>query len=115
MFLYRPEYYKITQDENGNPTAGVGEVIIAKNRSGTVDTVRLRFIGKYTKFTDLDGFYTPIQDNFTDFNTPKPFPTTNSLENFEQGGTPPNAGGSMTFGSKANQARNLDEESEFPF
>jgi replicative DNA helicase len=116
MFLYRPEYYKITQDENGNPTAGVGEVIIAKNRSGTVDTVRLRFIGKYTKFTDLDGFYTPIQDNFTDFNSPKPFPTTNSLENFEQGGgNVPNAGGSMTFGSKANQPRNLDEEAEFPF
>ncbi|RYU97238.1 replicative DNA helicase [Emticicia agri] len=118
MFLYRPEYYKITQDENGNPTTGVGEVIIAKNRSGTVDTVRLRFIGKYTKFTDLDGFYTPIQDGFGDFNAPKPFPSTNSLENFEQGGSPPNAGnasGSMTFGSKANQARNLDEENEFPF
>ncbi|GAB3506786.1 replicative DNA helicase [Emticicia fontis] len=116
MFLYRPEYYKITQDENGNPTAGVGEVIIAKNRSGTVDTVRLRFIGKYTKFTDLDGFYTPVQEGFTDFNSPKPFPSTNSLENFEQGGGNPNTGGgSMTFGSKANQARNLDEETEFPF
>lgn len=115
MFLYRPEYYKITQDENGNPTTGVGEVIIAKNRSGTVDTVRLRFIGKYTKFTDLDGFYTPIQDGFADINNPKPFPTTNALESFEQGGTPPNPGGAMTFGSKANQARNLDDETEFPF
>ncbi|WP_442892737.1 replicative DNA helicase [Emticicia sp. 17c] len=117
MFLYRPEYYKITQDENGNPTTGVGEVIIAKNRSGTVDTVRLRFIGKYTKFTDLDGFYTPIQEGFSDFNAPKPFPTTNALDSFEQGGGSPNAGagGAITFGSKANQPRNLDDEKEFPF
>lgn len=56
-FLYRPEYYGFTQDEAGNSVQGVGEVIIAKNRSGSLDTIQLRFIGKYTKFTDLDGFY----------------------------------------------------------
>ncbi|MGB3180819.1 MAG: replicative DNA helicase [Cyclobacteriaceae bacterium] len=54
MFLYRPEYYGITEDENGAPTQGVGEVIIAKHRNGGLDTVPLRFIGKYTRFTDLD-------------------------------------------------------------
>jgi replicative DNA helicase len=54
MFLYRPEYYGITQDEDNNSTAGVGEVIIAKHRNGSLDNVKLRFIGKYTKFTDLD-------------------------------------------------------------
>lgn len=54
MFLYRPEYYGITQDEDNNSTAGVGEVIIAKHRNGSLENVKLRFIGKYTKFTDLD-------------------------------------------------------------
>lgn len=54
MFLYRPEYYHITEDENGMPTQGVGEVIIAKHRNGSLDTARLKFIGKYTKFSDLD-------------------------------------------------------------
>jgi replicative DNA helicase len=54
MFLYRPEYYGITQDEDNNSTAGVGEVIIAKHRNGSLDNVKLRFIGKYTKFMDLD-------------------------------------------------------------
>ncbi len=49
-FLYRPEYYNITADENGNSTVGVGEVIIAKNRSGSLDTIQLRFISKFTKF-----------------------------------------------------------------
>ena len=54
MFLYRPEYYGITQDENGMPTQGIGEIIIAKHRNGSLENVQLKFIGKYTKFTDLD-------------------------------------------------------------
>ena len=55
MFLYRPEYYGITEDEGGASTAGVGEVIIAKHRNGSLENIKLRFIGRYTKFTDLDG------------------------------------------------------------
>lgn len=55
MFLYRPEYYKITVDEDGMPTQGTGEVIIAKHRNGSTGSVKLKFIGKYTKFGDLDG------------------------------------------------------------
>lgn len=53
-FLYRPEYYGIQYDEDQNPTAGVGEVIIAKHRNGSLETVKLRFIGELTKFTNLD-------------------------------------------------------------
>lgn len=54
LFLYRPEYYGIDEDENGRPTAGVGEVIIAKHRNGETGTVQLKFVGKYVKFTDLE-------------------------------------------------------------
>lgn len=53
-FLYRPEYYGIAYDEDQNPTTGVGEVIIAKHRNGSLETVKLRFIGELTKFTNLD-------------------------------------------------------------
>lgn len=53
MFLYRPEYYKITQYEDGLPTQGVMEVIIAKHRQGSLDTVQLRFIGKFSKVSEL--------------------------------------------------------------
>jgi replicative DNA helicase len=60
MFLYRPEYYKITQDEDGMPTQGMGEVIIAKHRNGSTGNVKLKFIGKYTKFADFD---MPTNDN----------------------------------------------------
>jgi len=56
LFLYRPEYYGITEDEEGNPTAGVGEVIIAKHRNGALGSVRLRYINEFTKFTNLDNF-----------------------------------------------------------
>ncbi|GAB3339156.1 replicative DNA helicase [Marivirga atlantica] len=54
MFLYRPEYYGITEDENGIPTTNVGEVIIAKHRNGSLETVPLKFVGRFTKFSDLD-------------------------------------------------------------
>src|SRR5690606_32709912 len=54
LFLYRPEYYGLTEDEAGQSTAGIGEVIIAKHRNGETGTVQLRFIGKYVKFVDLE-------------------------------------------------------------
>ena len=75
MFLYRPEYYGITEDENQLPTTGMGEVIIAKHRNGSLENVKLKFIGKFTKFADLDfsdaansgrqGFPTAMGSDFT--------------------------------------------------
>jgi replicative DNA helicase len=52
MFLYRPEYYKITVDEEGMPTQGMAEVIIAKHRNGSLETVKLKFALRFTKFLD---------------------------------------------------------------
>jgi replicative DNA helicase len=95
MFLYRPEYYGLTQDENGNPTLGVGEVIIGKNRSGSTDTVQLRFIGKYTKFTDLgSGDFSSADSGFGSF-----APDVTGLSSFETPAQP----GPRTLGSKVNQ------------
>lgn len=56
MLLYRPEYYGITEDENGNSIVGTAEVIIAKHRNGALGTVGLKYISNYTKFADLDAF-----------------------------------------------------------
>lgn len=53
LFLYRPEYYKITEDEQGNSTLGHAELNIAKHRNGALKDINLRFISKYAKFTDL--------------------------------------------------------------
>jgi replicative DNA helicase len=51
-FLYRPDYYGITADENGVSTEGMTEVIVAKHRNGAVDTVKLRFTKEFARFTD---------------------------------------------------------------
>lgn len=48
MFLYRDEYYK-----EETPAQSIAEVIIAKNRHGSLDKVKLGWIGRFTKFTNL--------------------------------------------------------------
>ena len=55
-FIYRPEYYGLLEDENGMPTDGVGEIIVAKHRNGSLDTIRLKFIKELTRFDNLDAF-----------------------------------------------------------
>ncbi len=54
MFLYRPEYYGINNDEMGNPIEGETHIHIAKNRAGSTDTIKVRFIKEYQKFVDLE-------------------------------------------------------------
>lgn len=53
-FLYRPEYYGIDEDENGNSTRGLAEFIIAKHRNGKTDTALLKFDGAFSMFRDWE-------------------------------------------------------------
>jgi len=53
-FIYRPEYYQILEDENGQSLKGVAEYIIAKHRNGALDTVKLKFTDTFAKFGNLD-------------------------------------------------------------
>ena len=53
-FIYRPEYYQILEDEEGQSLKGIAEIIIAKNRHGALDTIKLRFVDQFAKFADLD-------------------------------------------------------------
>lgn len=52
MFIHRPEMLGVTQYEDGTPTIGMADIIIAKHRNGAVGDVRLRFEGKYARFVD---------------------------------------------------------------
>ncbi len=45
MFIYRDEYYN-----KESPDKGLAEIIIGKQRNGPTDTVKLAFLGHYTKF-----------------------------------------------------------------
>jgi len=64
-FIYRPEYYKITEDAKGNSTVGIGEIIIEKNRDGATDTVLFRYDETMTRITDYSQDYViPSKLNF---------------------------------------------------
>ena len=50
IFVHRPEYYHIYQDDSGHDLRGMAEIIIAKHRKGATGTVLLTFRGEYTRF-----------------------------------------------------------------
>ena len=58
LFLYRDEYYKDISGQDGNgedaDSANTAEVIIAKNRHGSVGNVKMGWIGQFTKFRTLE-------------------------------------------------------------
>jgi len=90
LFIHRPEYYKIEVTEDGEPTKGLAEIIIAKNRHGAVDDVRLEFIPELTKFTDRN-YIPPLNENI--------LPEGTNMDNFFE---------TQTFGSKMNQSSTLE-------
>ncbi|HLW62613.1 MAG TPA: replicative DNA helicase [Flavobacterium sp.] len=96
-FIYRPEYYKIDvwDDEDQSPTEGQAEFIVAKHRNGGLDNIRLKFLGKFGKFDNLDDFSTPFDEFPSSMNTGN---MTNEL--------PP---GDQVFGS------NFSNDNEVPF
>ena len=51
IFLYRDEYYNPESDDRG-----LAEVIIAKQRSGSTGTVKLAWLGEFTKFANSDPY-----------------------------------------------------------
>jgi replicative DNA helicase len=57
MFLYRPDYYGITQDENGRDLRGACEIGIAKHRHGRLGKLMMNFDGgkqRFTEWSDTD-------------------------------------------------------------
>ncbi len=55
-FIYRDEVYNKSDD---NIDKGTAEIIIAKQRNGPTDTVKLAFIDKYTSFENLSHVEAP--------------------------------------------------------
>ena len=81
-FIYRPEYYKLEEwdEDGGGSTAGQAEFIIAKHRNGSLENIRLKFIGNLGKFDNLedndysDGYLPSTMNTAQDDN---PFQTKN--------------------------------------
>jgi len=96
-FIYRPEYYQLDTWPDNTPCAGQGEIIIAKHRNGSLEDVRLKFIGKFAKFDNLDSF---SDDGYS-----------NSALTSIQGGEDFDDGfGSYTMPSKMNSDDNFDAD-----
>ncbi len=103
-FIYRPEYYKLDEwdDEEASPTAGQAEFIIAKHRNGSLENIRLKFVGHLGKFDNLEDYssgddYLPSTMNTGQDDNPfqtKNLPTANEA-----------------FGSNMNE----DDDSDVPF
>ena len=53
MFLYRDEYYNKESEDRG-----VAECIIAKQRNGPVGTVKMAWLGQFSRFGDLEVVHT---------------------------------------------------------
>ena len=98
MFIYRPEYYGIQEDDHGS-TLGMADLIVAKHRSGGTGDVRLRFVKEFARFENppqlgLDGFGGGMPQN----------------SNFDQGG-------SMIVDSKMNEDNlpPMEPDGDVPF
>jgi replicative DNA helicase len=102
-FIYRPEYYKIEEwdDDEQSPTQGQAEFIIAKHRNGSLENIRLKFIGNLGKFDNLDDFASGFSDLPSKMNADdNPFFTKNLPSPNDAFGGPPPA---------------LEDDSDVPF
>jgi replicative DNA helicase len=96
IFIYRPEYYNIMEDDKGS-TAGMADLIIAKHRSGGTGEVRLRFVKEFARFEN------PPQLGLGGTATGMPQNTA-----FDQGG-------SMIVDSRMNEDKGLQADEDMPF
>lgn len=103
-FIYRPEYYKIDEwdDDERSPTQGQAEFIIAKHRNGSLENIRLKFLGHLGKFDNLDEFGTVFDD----------LPSKMNLDDSNPFITPNLPTPNEAFGSNMN---NYDDDSDVPF
>lgn len=64
LFVHRPEYYRIYEDDKGHDLRGMAQIIIAKYRKGGTGDVTLRFRGEYTRFEDPeDSYIAPVSES----------------------------------------------------
>jgi len=63
IFIYRPEYYKIDKDEDGNSLKDIAQIIIAKHRNGPLKDINLSFKSRFAKFNNIENTENIEQDD----------------------------------------------------
>lgn len=92
-FIYRPEYYGMTEwdDEERTPCEGQAEFIVAKHRNGGLDNIRLKFTGHLAQFSNLDeGFGNEFQSKMNSAISQESLPSAEDAfgDNFDDNDVP---------------------------
>jgi len=103
-FIYRPEYYDVTQNEMGESNRGETHIRIAKHRNGTLETIKLRAMLHIQKFADDEG------GDGGGFGGPQ-LPGSWKPVSDDSGG----AGGARMFIQTGSKMNSLPEDDEDPF
>jgi replicative DNA helicase len=102
MFLYRPEYHGLVEDENGDSQKGKTIVKIAKHRNGSLEDIELKaklHIQKFVEWND-DRFGNAVFGGYS-----KPLTPLGRQENTAEGG----AGLFIQKGSRMNDMTNFED------
>jgi len=72
IFVHRPEMFGIEKDDDGDPTEGMAELILGKQRNGPTGKVKLAFVKQYARFENLtrireEAFLPPAKGDDTPF------------------------------------------------
>lgn len=115
MFIYRPEYHEIHNNESGESTKGETHIRIAKHRNGSLDNVILQAHLHIQRFEDITDRNSGMMTGSAAGNWKPIAPTPSSPAG---GGAPDNGGGGRFFvqGSKMNTG-NFDDgiDGDAPF
>ena len=69
MFIHRPEYYGILNDQDGNSLKGIAEIIVAKHRNGAIGEFHLSFKAHLAQLSNLDS--APEEHSFSNLHSTK--------------------------------------------
>jgi replicative DNA helicase len=53
MFIHREEYYQDREEAQNSGTAGVADILIAKQRNGPTGDIKVAWLSKFTRFENL--------------------------------------------------------------
>jgi replicative DNA helicase len=120
MFIYRPEYYEVMNNEMGESTRGETHIRIAKHRNGSLETIKLRAnlaIQRFHEWDDDDGT-SGGGNNGSGGSTWKPLGPSTTPPNGAGGGQANDGGGKFFIqkGSRMNSGEFDDGlENDAPF
>ncbi|HEY5587534.1 MAG TPA: DnaB-like helicase C-terminal domain-containing protein [Candidatus Paceibacterota bacterium] len=75
IFIHRPEYYHLTEDCRGNSLVGIVELIIAKNKAGTIGDVLLERDDDFTTFINFKRYLSDFKITRKRLNTKGDLPS----------------------------------------